>query len=70
VEYLDREFAFPVLRASTRQIQYQAEVPCVQCNTAVLELPKEGPLPSKGFIRNDDVPFEALIANRFSKHYA
>jgi len=38
--------------------------------TAVLDLLKEGALPSKGFIRNEDVPFEAFIANRFGKHYA
>jgi len=49
---------------------YQAEVPCVQCNTAVLDLLKEGAPPSKGFIRNEDVPFEAFIANRFGKRYA
>jgi hypothetical protein len=58
------------LRASNGQIQYEAEVPCVECNTAVLELPKEGPLLSKGFIRNEDVPFQAFIANRFGKHDA
>jgi len=70
VEYLDREFAFPVLRASNRQIQYETEVPCVECNTAVLELPKEGALPSKGFIRNEHVPFKAFMTNRFRKHNA
>jgi hypothetical protein len=36
----------------------------------VLELPKEGALPSKSFIRNEDVPFKAFIANRFGKHDA
>ena len=38
--------------------------------TAVLELPKEGALPLKGFIRNEDVPFKAFITNRFCKHDA
>jgi len=33
-------------------------------------LPKEGALPLKGFICNEDVPFEAFIANRFGKDYA
>jgi hypothetical protein len=55
----------PAVRAG-----YQAEVPCVQCNTAVLELPKVCALPSKGFIRNEHVPFKAFIANRFGKHDA
>jgi hypothetical protein len=58
------------LRASNGQIQYQAEVPCVECSTAVLELLKEGALPSNGFIRNQDVPFKTFIANRFGKHDA
>jgi len=31
---------------------------------------KEGALPSKGFIRNEDVPFKTVIANRFGKHDA
>jgi len=38
--------------------------------TAVLELPKVGALPSKGFIRNEDIPFKAFITNRFGKHDA
>jgi len=38
--------------------------------TAVLELPKVCALPSKGFIRNEDVPFKAFITNRFGKHDA
>jgi hypothetical protein len=36
----------------------------------VLDLLKEGALPSKGFIRNEHVPFKAFIANRFGKHDA
>jgi hypothetical protein len=42
----------------------------LQCNTAVLELPKVGALPSNGFIRNQDVPFKTFITNRFGKHDA
>jgi hypothetical protein len=30
----------------------------------------EGALPSKGFIRIENVPFEAFIAIRFGKHDA
>ena len=36
----------------------------------MLELPKEDAPPSKGFIRNVDVPFKAFITNRFGKHDA
>jgi hypothetical protein len=36
----------------------------------VLELLKEGALPSKGFICDVDVPFKAFITNRFGKHDA
>jgi saccharopine dehydrogenase-like NADP-dependent oxidoreductase len=38
--------------------------------TAVLDLLREGAIPSKGFVRNEDVPFEKFITNRFGKHYA
>jgi len=38
--------------------------------SALLELPKKDALPSKGFIRNEHVPFKAFIANRFGKHDA
>ncbi|MCE9619919.1 MAG: saccharopine dehydrogenase NADP-binding domain-containing protein [Planctomycetes bacterium] len=38
--------------------------------TAVLDLLKDGAIPAKGFVRNEDVPFEKFIANRFGKHYA
>ena len=37
--------------------------------TAVLDLLREGKLPSHGFVRNEDVAFSDFIANRFGKHY-
>ncbi|MEI6052899.1 MAG: hypothetical protein WCQ44_09375 [Opitutaceae bacterium] len=64
------EFAFPTSRAGARQNHCEAAVPCDEYNTAVLELPKKDALPSKGLIRNEDVPVEAFISNRFGKHYA
>jgi hypothetical protein len=39
-------------------------------NTAARELLKEGALPAKGCIRNENVPFEAFIAIRSGKHDA
>jgi saccharopine dehydrogenase-like NADP-dependent oxidoreductase len=37
---------------------------------AVLDLHAQGQLPASGFVRQEDVPFEAFITNRFGKHYA
>ena len=36
----------------------------------VLDLLAEGKLPQKGFVRQEDVPFEDFINNRFGKYYA
>jgi saccharopine dehydrogenase-like NADP-dependent oxidoreductase len=37
---------------------------------AVLDLLAAGKLPQKGFVRQEDVPFDAFITNRFGRHYA
>jgi saccharopine dehydrogenase-like NADP-dependent oxidoreductase len=37
---------------------------------AVLDLLAEGRLPQKGFVRQEDVPLDAFLANRFGRHYA
>jgi saccharopine dehydrogenase-like NADP-dependent oxidoreductase len=37
---------------------------------AALDLHVTGHLPAQGFVRQEDVPFEEFIANRFGKHYA
>lgn len=37
---------------------------------AVMDLHREGVLPRTGFVRQEDVPYEAFIANRFGRHYA
>lgn len=37
---------------------------------AVMDLHHEGLLPASGFVRQEDVPYEAFIANRFGRHYA
>ena len=36
----------------------------------VLDLHVQGVLPATGFVRQEDVPFDAFIENRFGKHYA
>ncbi|MGE4065113.1 MAG: saccharopine dehydrogenase family protein [Rhodospirillaceae bacterium] len=37
---------------------------------AVVDLWREGQLPAKGFVRQEDIPFEAVTANRFGKIFA
>lgn len=37
---------------------------------AVLDMLAQGALPQKGFIRQEDISYEAFIANRFGRHYA
>jgi saccharopine dehydrogenase-like NADP-dependent oxidoreductase len=36
----------------------------------VLDLLLEGKLPQKGFVRQEDVDYEAFTNNRFGKYYA
>ncbi|MEE8333245.1 MAG: saccharopine dehydrogenase C-terminal domain-containing protein, partial [Alphaproteobacteria bacterium] len=37
---------------------------------AVLDLVREGVLPDHGFLRQEDVPLDAFLANRFGSYYA
>ena len=37
---------------------------------AVVDLMREGRLPSRGFVHQEDVTLEAFLANRFGRHYA
>ena len=37
---------------------------------AVIDLVREGKLPQKGFIKQEDINFEDFIANRFGRVYA
>jgi saccharopine dehydrogenase-like NADP-dependent oxidoreductase len=36
----------------------------------VLDLLAEGALPSKGFVRQEDIPLERFLQNRFGRAYA
>ena len=38
--------------------------------SAVLDLLAEGQLPGKGLVRQEDVPLEVFLANRFGRVYA
>ena len=37
---------------------------------AVLDLLAQGQLPQRGFVRQEDVPLPAFLANRFGRRYA
>lgn len=37
---------------------------------AVLDMLADGKLPQKGFIRQEDIPLDAFLANRFGRYYA
>ena len=68
---LEKTYAKIVLHKEINGLPWTAiQITTAAGITAVLDLLKEGALPSKGFIRNEDVPFEAFIANRFGKHDA
>jgi hypothetical protein len=30
---------------------------------------REGVIPARGFVRQEDVPFDAFLANRFGRYY-
>ncbi len=37
---------------------------------AVLDMLADGSLPATGFIRQEDIPLHAFLANRFGRYYA
>jgi saccharopine dehydrogenase-like NADP-dependent oxidoreductase len=37
---------------------------------AAVDLMREGAIPDRGFVRQEDVPFQAFLANRFGRYYA
>jgi saccharopine dehydrogenase-like NADP-dependent oxidoreductase len=37
---------------------------------AVLDMLASGDLPTQGFIRQEDIPLHAFLANRFGRYYA
>ena len=37
---------------------------------AILDMLKDGKVPTKGFVKMEDVNYDDFIANRFGQHYA
>ncbi len=61
-----RSFAQPVAGEMKSAIQ----ITTAGAICAVLDLLASGELPQKGFIRQEDIPFDAVISNRFGRFYA
>ncbi|MGE0707270.1 MAG: saccharopine dehydrogenase C-terminal domain-containing protein [Planctomycetota bacterium] len=69
--FVERVYA----RTITHQVIYGENWSAIQITTAagicgVLDLLLEEKLPQRGFVRQEDVDYEAFIANRFGKYYA
>jgi saccharopine dehydrogenase-like NADP-dependent oxidoreductase len=64
--YVQKVFAQPVAGEMKSAIQ----ITTAGAICAVLDLLADGQLPAKGFIRQEDIPFDAVIANRFGRFYA
>lgn len=53
----------------------QTELSAIQITTAagvcaMVDLVRDGTLPSRGFLKQEDVPLSTFLSNRFGKHYA
>jgi saccharopine dehydrogenase-like NADP-dependent oxidoreductase len=69
--FLERTYAKVVLHKVIDGLPWTAiQITTAAGVTAVLDLLREGKLAQAGFVRNEDVGFDAFIANRFGKHYA
>jgi saccharopine dehydrogenase-like NADP-dependent oxidoreductase len=69
--FLERTYAKVVLHKEIDGLPWTAiQITTAAGVTAVLDLLREGKLTQSGFVRNEDVGFDAFIANRFGKHYA
>lgn len=69
--YVERTYA----RTVYHQTIYDENWSAIQITTAagiaaVLDLLFEGKLPQRGFVRQEDVDYNAFVANRFGKYYA
>ncbi len=70
-QYLERSYANTLLHKEIDGRSWSA----IQITTAagvcgVLDLLLEGHLPRKGFVRQEEVSYDAFIANRFGRYYA
>jgi saccharopine dehydrogenase-like NADP-dependent oxidoreductase len=64
--YVNKVFAQPVAGEMKSAIQ----ITTAGAICAVLDLLADGKLPTKGFIRQEDIPLADFLANRFGRFYA
>jgi len=64
--YVNRVFA----QAIGGQMVSAIQITTAGAACAVLDMLAEGQLPQRGFIRQEDIPLEAFLANRFGQVYA
>ncbi|MBI1197719.1 MAG: NAD(P)H-binding protein [Phenylobacterium sp.] len=64
--YVNKVYAQPVAGVMTSAIQ----ITTAGSVCAVLDMLAEGDLPQQGFIRQEDIPLPAFLANRFGRYYA
>jgi saccharopine dehydrogenase-like NADP-dependent oxidoreductase len=69
--YVERIYARTVMHQHMQGENWGAiQITTAAGITCVLDLLLEGQLPQKGFVRQEDVSYEAFIKNRFGKYYA
>src|SRR5436190_2135851 len=64
--YVNKVFAQPVGGVVKSAIQ----ITTASAICAVLDMLADGSLPQTGFIRQEDIPLDAFLANRFGRYYA
>jgi len=64
--YVNKVFAQPV----NGEVKSAIQITTAGAICAVLDMLAEGHLPAQGFIRQEDIPLHAFLANRFGRYYA
>mgnify|MGYP000849747144 CR=1 FL=1 len=64
--YVNKVFAQPV----GGEVKSAIQITTAGAICAVLDMLSDGSLPAKGFIRQEDIPLHAFLANRFGRYYA
>jgi saccharopine dehydrogenase-like NADP-dependent oxidoreductase len=64
--YVNKVYAQPVAGVATSAIQ----ITTAGSVCAVLDMLAQGALPQAGFVRQEDIPLPAFLANRFGRYYA
>jgi saccharopine dehydrogenase-like NADP-dependent oxidoreductase len=64
--YVNKVFAQPV----GGEVKSAIQITTAGAICAVLDMLTDGSLPAQGFIRQEDIPLHAFLANRFGRYYA